>query len=280
MNYGQAKRAIIEQAPYVRKLYPRIGHRVLIENAGYGVELIMDLKRVLTGVTKISPRPRTATRSCAPRRRATTWRRAAAGCRGSAAERTRRSDPRRSSRPTSRTSSTPCALPQRRTRRRRGRLVAVHELARASRGHPPRPHELPVQAARSPRSRAVSETGRRGSETGGYLVPWHVIAEKQDIAELCPQRHDRGRAARHASPTAGGEDVRGGVVTAIEYAGDSEAWSAEKRTIPLAWRSAWLVGRDSIRRASSAEHHDPRPRPQATAERPASRRLDPARLGG
>ena len=55
MNYGQAKRAIIEQAAYVRKLYPRTSHRVLIENAGYGVELIVDLKRVLTGITKISP---------------------------------------------------------------------------------------------------------------------------------------------------------------------------------------------------------------------------------
>lgn len=55
MNYGQAKRAIVEQAQYVRRLYPRCGHRVLIENAGYGVELIEELKRTLTGVTKISP---------------------------------------------------------------------------------------------------------------------------------------------------------------------------------------------------------------------------------
>lgn len=54
MNYGKAKRAIIEQAKYVRKLYPRISHKVLIENAGYGPELITDLKRVLTGVEKIS----------------------------------------------------------------------------------------------------------------------------------------------------------------------------------------------------------------------------------
>lgn len=53
MNYGQAKRAIIEQARYVRRLYPRISHNVLIENAGYGPDLITDLKRVLTGVTKI-----------------------------------------------------------------------------------------------------------------------------------------------------------------------------------------------------------------------------------
>ncbi len=57
MNYGQAKRAIIEQAAYVRKLYPgnKAQHRVLIENAGYGPELITELKRILTGVTKISP---------------------------------------------------------------------------------------------------------------------------------------------------------------------------------------------------------------------------------
>lgn len=55
MNYNQAKRAIIEQARYVRKLYPGRGHRVLIENAGYGVELLIDLKRILTGVTKVSP---------------------------------------------------------------------------------------------------------------------------------------------------------------------------------------------------------------------------------
>lgn len=55
MNYSQARRAIIEQARFVRNLYPRIAHYILIENAGYGVELIIDLKRVLTGVTKISP---------------------------------------------------------------------------------------------------------------------------------------------------------------------------------------------------------------------------------
>ena len=54
MSYSQAKRAVVEQARYVRKMYPRIAHTVLIENAGYGVELIIDLKRVLTGVTKVS----------------------------------------------------------------------------------------------------------------------------------------------------------------------------------------------------------------------------------
>jgi predicted phage terminase large subunit-like protein len=55
MNFTQAKRAIKEQAQYVRRMYPRTAHYVLIENAGYGVELIVDLKRELTGVTKISP---------------------------------------------------------------------------------------------------------------------------------------------------------------------------------------------------------------------------------
>lgn len=54
MNYSQAKRAILEQARYVRGLYPRIAHYILIENAGYGVELIIDLKREITGVQKIS----------------------------------------------------------------------------------------------------------------------------------------------------------------------------------------------------------------------------------
>lgn len=54
MNYGQAKRTAIEQAQYVRKLYPRVAHFILIENAGYGPELILDLKQVLTGVQKIS----------------------------------------------------------------------------------------------------------------------------------------------------------------------------------------------------------------------------------
>jgi predicted phage terminase large subunit-like protein len=54
MNYTQCKRAILEQRDYVRKLYPRIAHYCLIENAGYGVELIIELKREMTGVTKIS----------------------------------------------------------------------------------------------------------------------------------------------------------------------------------------------------------------------------------
>jgi phage terminase large subunit-like protein len=35
-------------------LFPHARHQILIENAGYGVELIDELKREVTGVTKIS----------------------------------------------------------------------------------------------------------------------------------------------------------------------------------------------------------------------------------
>jgi predicted phage terminase large subunit-like protein len=54
MSKGQAYRAILEQGNHVRKLFPRAIHNVLIENAGYGPELIEELKRVLPGVLKIS----------------------------------------------------------------------------------------------------------------------------------------------------------------------------------------------------------------------------------
>lgn len=54
MSYGQAKRATIEQARYVRTMFRKAAHHVLIENAGYGVELFEDLKRELTGVKKLS----------------------------------------------------------------------------------------------------------------------------------------------------------------------------------------------------------------------------------
>ena len=54
MNYGKAKRSIIEMSNHVRKMFPRSAHYVLIENAGYGVELIVDLKREITGVQKVS----------------------------------------------------------------------------------------------------------------------------------------------------------------------------------------------------------------------------------
>lgn len=55
MNYGLAKRTIREMALWSRRIWRGCPHYVLIENAGYGVELIIDLKRELTGVTKISP---------------------------------------------------------------------------------------------------------------------------------------------------------------------------------------------------------------------------------
>jgi predicted phage terminase large subunit-like protein len=54
MNYGSAKRQVKEMSLWARRIW-RCRHYVLIENAGYGVELIDDLKRELTGVTKIPP---------------------------------------------------------------------------------------------------------------------------------------------------------------------------------------------------------------------------------
>ena len=53
MSAPQAKRAIVEQARFVRTRF-RCAHHVLIENAGYGVELYDELKRELTGVQKIT----------------------------------------------------------------------------------------------------------------------------------------------------------------------------------------------------------------------------------
>ncbi len=54
MNYGQAKRAVLEQARHVRQQWRYVGHHVLIENAGYGVELYEELRRELTGCHKLS----------------------------------------------------------------------------------------------------------------------------------------------------------------------------------------------------------------------------------
>lgn len=56
MSKAQAKRAIIEQAVYIRdrRIFGGSSYFVLIENAGYGVELIEELKRELTGVKKLS----------------------------------------------------------------------------------------------------------------------------------------------------------------------------------------------------------------------------------
>lgn len=54
MGYNAAKRTIREMAQWSRGIW-RVPQYVLIENAGYGVELLVDLKRELTGVTKMSP---------------------------------------------------------------------------------------------------------------------------------------------------------------------------------------------------------------------------------
>jgi len=55
MNYGKAKRTIRDMAEWVQKTWRTSHLSVLIENAGYGVELIVDLKREIPGVQKISP---------------------------------------------------------------------------------------------------------------------------------------------------------------------------------------------------------------------------------
>lgn len=54
MNYGKAKRAIRDMSFWARRTWRSAYHTVLIENAGYGVELIDDLKREIIGVQKIS----------------------------------------------------------------------------------------------------------------------------------------------------------------------------------------------------------------------------------
>jgi predicted phage terminase large subunit-like protein len=54
MSKAQAKRAILEQARHVRRMFRGAAYFVLIENAGYGVELIEELKREISGVKKLS----------------------------------------------------------------------------------------------------------------------------------------------------------------------------------------------------------------------------------
>lgn len=54
LSYDQCKRAVKEMAATMRTTF-RCQHRCLIENAGYGVELIIDLQRELGGIHKISP---------------------------------------------------------------------------------------------------------------------------------------------------------------------------------------------------------------------------------
>jgi predicted phage terminase large subunit-like protein len=53
MSFEQAKRAITEMSRWARRHW-RCQHRILIENAGYGVELIEDLRRDVGGVEKIT----------------------------------------------------------------------------------------------------------------------------------------------------------------------------------------------------------------------------------
>jgi predicted phage terminase large subunit-like protein len=54
MGYDAAKRAVIEMSRWARRLWPGAQHRALIENAGFGVEMIVDLKRDLGLIEKIS----------------------------------------------------------------------------------------------------------------------------------------------------------------------------------------------------------------------------------
>lgn len=55
MSYPNAKRATLEMARWARATWPRARHKVLIENAGYGSDMILDLKVELTGITKVNP---------------------------------------------------------------------------------------------------------------------------------------------------------------------------------------------------------------------------------
>lgn len=55
MSYPLAKRATIEMANWARATWPRSRHVILIENTGYGADMILDLKVEFTGVTKINP---------------------------------------------------------------------------------------------------------------------------------------------------------------------------------------------------------------------------------
>ena len=55
MNYSTCKRTVREMTRWAQKTWRRARVHTLIENAGYGVELIVDLKREITGVVKITP---------------------------------------------------------------------------------------------------------------------------------------------------------------------------------------------------------------------------------
>ena len=53
LSYEQAKRQVTEMARWARRNW-KCQHRVLIENAGYGVEMMVDLQRDVGGVQKIT----------------------------------------------------------------------------------------------------------------------------------------------------------------------------------------------------------------------------------
>ena len=55
LSYDQAKRAIVEMSQHMRQTFTRRQHATLIENAGYGVELVVDLRRQFGAIHKISP---------------------------------------------------------------------------------------------------------------------------------------------------------------------------------------------------------------------------------
>ncbi len=55
LSYDQCKRAVTEMSQTMRQTFRRCQHRTLVENAGYGVELIVDLQRTIGSIHKISP---------------------------------------------------------------------------------------------------------------------------------------------------------------------------------------------------------------------------------
>jgi phage terminase large subunit-like protein len=53
MNYSAARRAVLDMARWARETWPNATHRILIEKGGYGIDLIRDLQREITGVVQI-----------------------------------------------------------------------------------------------------------------------------------------------------------------------------------------------------------------------------------
>jgi predicted phage terminase large subunit-like protein len=54
LSFDRAKRAVTEMSKTMRTTFRHCQHRVLIENAGYGVEMIVDLQRTLGAIHKVS----------------------------------------------------------------------------------------------------------------------------------------------------------------------------------------------------------------------------------